>query len=73
MDNIISNSAQVKINGQVKDIIRAYSIGNWSSEAGQQQQNPSERKYKHVKRTTNCVMECTVLLANNWMLPIMYA
>ena len=37
MDKLITDSAQVEINGRVKDILRAYVIGNWSSEAAKQQ------------------------------------
>ena len=59
MDKLITDIAQVEIIGQVKDIIRAYVIGNWSSEAAQQQQNPAERKYQHIKCTNNRIMERT--------------
>ena len=56
MDKPITDSAQVEITGQVKDVPRAYVIGNWSSEAAQQH-NPAERKYQHMKHTTNRMME----------------
>jgi len=72
MDKLITDSAQVEITGRVKDILRAYVIGNWSSEPAQQQQNPAERKYQHVKRTTNRTMERTGSPANTWLLAIMY-
>ena len=39
MDILLSNSVQVEITGRVKDILRAYAIGNWSSETVQRQQN----------------------------------
>ena len=59
MDKIITDSAQVEITRRVKDILRDYVIGNWSSKAAQKQHNPAERKYKYVKRTTNRMMERT--------------
>ena len=37
MDKLISDRAQVEITGRVKDILRAYVIGNWCSEPHQQQ------------------------------------
>ena len=45
MDRLISDSAQVETRGRAKDILRAYVIGNWQSEANQQHQNLAERKY----------------------------
>ena len=39
MNKLISDSAQVEITGDVKDILRAYVIGSCSSEVGQQQQH----------------------------------
>ena len=45
MDKLLSDSAQVQIIDRVKNILRAYAIGNWSSEAYQQQQNPAKRKH----------------------------
>ena len=72
MDKLITDSAQVEITGRIKDILRSYVIGNWSSEASQQQQNPVERKYQHLKLTTNCMMERIDSPANTWMLAIIY-
>ena len=53
MYKLISDNAQVEISGKTKDIFHAYVIGNWHSEPHQQQQNYVERKYQHVKSTTN--------------------
>ena len=36
MDKLLSGSAHIEITGRVKDILRAYVIGNWSSKSGQQ-------------------------------------
>ena len=36
MDKLISDGAKVETTGRVKDIFRAYVIGNWHSEAHQQ-------------------------------------
>ena len=73
MDKLITDSVQVEIAGRVKDILRAYIIDNCNSEAAQQQQhNPAENKYQHVKHTTNRMMEHTGSPANTWMLAIMY-
>ena len=44
MDKLVSDSAQVESIGRVKEIICAYTIGNWSSEPHQHHQNPAKRK-----------------------------
>ena len=72
MDKLLNNIAQLEITGRFKDILRAYDIGNWSSEKIQKQQNPAERKHQHVKHTINRMMERTYSPANTWLLPIMY-
>ena len=59
MNKLISDSAQIEITGRVKDALRAYVIDNWSSEPQQQHQNPTERKYQHIKSSTNHMMERT--------------
>lgn len=56
MDMLVSDSAQVEFTGRVKDTICAYIIGKWSSEPHQHHHNPAERKYQHVKSTTNRMM-----------------
>jgi hypothetical protein len=40
--NLVSDRAQVKISGRVKDILRSLIIGDWHSEPHQQHQNPAE-------------------------------
>ena len=57
MERIISDQAQIETSGRVLDLLRTYVIGNWNSEPHQQQQNHAEGKYRHIKRTTNCMME----------------
>ena len=70
IDKLITDSAQDKVTRRFKDVLRDYVIGNWSSDAAQQQQNPAERKYQHVNHTTNCMMERTCSPANTCMLLI---
>ena len=72
MGKISRDSAHVEITDSVKYILRACVIDNWSSEPHQQQQNPIEQKYQHVKRTTNHMMERTGLLANTMSLAVSY-
>lgn len=72
MERLVSDSAQVESTGRVKDILRAYTISNWSSDPHQQHQNPTERKYKHDKSTTNCVMERSGSHASTWLLTLLY-
>ena len=61
MDKLLSDSPQVEIKGRVKDIILDYVIGNCAV-----------RKYQHVKRTTNRMIERNGSPANTWMLDIVY-
>ena len=42
MKRLISDSAAVETMGRALDLLRAYVIGNWQSEAHQQHQNPAE-------------------------------
>ena len=72
MDKLISDGTKVETSGRAKDLFRAYVIGNWQSEAHQQQQFFTERKYQHVKNTTNCIMECAGSPAYTWLLALLY-
>ena len=72
MDRLVSDNAQVETAGRAKDIFRAYVIGHWSSEPHQQHQNYAERKYQHVKNTTNRMMERSGSPANTWLLALLY-
>ena len=57
MSQLISGSAKIEINKQVLDILRALCIGDWQSEPHQQHQNPTERRYKPVKRMMNTLLD----------------
>ena len=72
MDKLISDGAKVETSGRAKDIFRAYVIGNWHSEAYQQQQNYAERKYQQVKTVTNRIMERAGSPAYTWLLALLY-
>ena len=72
IDKLISNGAKVETSGRAKDLFRAYVLGNWQSEAHQQQQNVAEQKYQHVKNATNCMMERAGSSAYTWFLVLIY-
>ena len=72
MDKLISDGAKVETTGKAQDIFRAYVIGNWHSEAYQQQQNFAERKYQQVKNTTNRLLERAGSPAYTWLLALLY-
>jgi hypothetical protein len=69
---LLSDRAQVEISKKAQDILRTFVIGDWQSEPHQQHQNPAERRYQDVKRTTNTVMDRTGSPANTWLLALMY-
>jgi hypothetical protein len=71
-NRIVSDRAQVEISKRVQQILRAYVIGDWQSEANQQHQNPSERKYQTVKRMANTIMDRTGSPAHAWLLALTY-
>ena len=52
MDRLLSDMAQAETSERVKDILRAYIIGDWQSEAHHQHQNPVERKIQTLKLTS---------------------
>ena len=57
MGRLISYQAQIETSRRVLDLLRIYVIGNWNSEPHQQQKNHAEGNFRHIKRTTNCMME----------------
>ena len=57
MDRLLSDRAQVEISERVKEILRAYAIGDWQSEPYHQHQNFAENRYETVKRIANQVMD----------------
>ena len=62
----------METSGRAKDILRAYVIGDWQSEAYMQHQNFAERKYQQVKRATNRIMDCTGSPDYTWLLALLY-
>ena len=72
MDKLVSDRAQVEIGKKVKDILRYLVIDDWQSEPYYQQQNPAERRYRHVKANTNKTMNRTGAPAYTWLLCMMY-
>ena len=69
---LISNSAQVIISTEVKDILRTLCISDCKNEPNQQQQNPAKRHYQTVKTSSNRLMQRTAALGNTWLLCITY-
>ena len=59
-----SDSAKTEISKKVMDISRAYHISNWYSELYQQNQNPTEQRYRTIKSWTNTVMNRSGAPAN---------
>ena len=72
MDKLISDRAQVEISNKVLDILRALFISDWQSKPYNQHQNPAERRYQEVKRSTNILMDRTGAPSNTWLLAVMY-
>ena len=72
MDKLISDSAKNEISHKVKDILRAYNIGDWQSEPYHQNQNPAEWRYRTIKAWTNTIMNRTGAPAHCWLLTLQY-
>ena len=72
MYRIISDQAQIETSGRVLELISIYVIDNWNSEPRQQRQTYVERKYKHIKQTTNCIMKISGSPAYYWLLELLY-
>ena len=72
MNQLISDSAQVEISNKVQDILRSLFIKSWQSEPHYQHQNPFERRFQTVKRTTNTVLDRTGAPPYTWLLCILY-
>ena len=69
-NKLISDSAQVEISGKVKDILRYLFIQDWQSEPYHQHQNPAERCYQDLKRTTNRLLDRTGSPPELWLLAL---
>ena len=72
MNQLISDSAQVEISNKVQDILRSLFIKSWQSEPYYQHQNPSERRFQTVKRTTNTALDRTGAPPSTWLLCMLY-
>ena len=58
-DILMSDNAKSETGKKVKKILREYTIKDQQSEAGQQNQNPAERRIGEIKRTTNVMLDRT--------------
>ena len=72
MDQLVSDSAQVKVSNKIHDVLRTLCIDSWQSEAYYQHQNPSERRFQTVKTTTNTVLDRTNAPPSAWLLCLLY-
>ena len=71
-DKQISDRAQLEISNKVKEVLRYSFIDDWQSEPNYQHQNPAERRYRHIKRNCNNVLNRTGAPAYTWLLCLMY-
>ena len=72
MDVLISDQAQMEIFNKVKDILRHLVIDDWQSEAHYQHKNEAERRYKHIKRNVQNVLNTSGAEASCWLLCLEY-
>ena len=72
MDKLVSDRAQVEISNKVKEVLRYLVIDDWQSEPHYQHQNPAERRYRHLKKNTNKVLNRTGAPASMWLLCLLY-
>jgi len=72
MDKIQSDSAQVEISTQVKEILRQLSIQDGQSEPHYQHQNPAERRYQDVLNGVNRVLNMSGAGPGLWLLCMEY-
>ena len=72
MDKLISDSAKNKFSHKVKDILKAYNTNDWQSEPYQQNQNPTEWRYRTIKARSNTIMNRTGAPAYCWLLTLQY-
>ena len=72
MDVLISDRAQMEISHKVKDILRHLIIDDWQSEAHYQHQNAAERRYKHIKRNVQNMLNISGATASCWLLCLEY-
>ena len=72
MDVLISDRAQMEVSNKVKDILRHLIIDDWQSEAHYQHQNAAERRYKHIKRNVQNVLNISGAPPSCWLLCLEY-
>ena len=72
MNRLLSDRAQVEISARVKEILRAYAIGDWQSEPYHQHQNFAENRYETVKRNANYVMDQFRAPPEAWLAALQY-
>ena len=73
MDVLISDRAQAEVGKKVQDICRMYRIGNYYSEPHHQHQNFAENQIGTLKDMTNRILDRSGMLANCWLLCLLYA
>ena len=71
-DLLISDNAKSEIGKAVTEILRHYAIGDFQSEANQQNQNPAERRIQDIKAMVNMVMDRTGTPAQYWVMCTLY-
>ena len=69
---LISDRAQVEISNKVLDILRTLFISAWQSEPHQQHQDFFERRYQHLKSSTNRVLNRSGAPPETWLLCLQY-
>ena len=57
MEKLITDRAQSEISTKVKNILRHLVIGDWQGEHGYQYQNIAKRRYQHIKKMTNYLLD----------------
>ena len=72
MQMIVSDNARAETSKRVKDILRAYAIDDWQSEAYFQHQNYAERHYRDLKRNTNNLLNRTGAPPTAWLLAMQW-
>ena len=72
MDRLISDRAKSETSNKVVDVLRNYVIGDWQSKPYHENQNPAERRYQQIKRTTNLLMDRTGAPPKTWLLCVLY-
>ena len=72
MDRLISDNAKAQISSRVKDILRTFSIKDWTSEPHKGNQNFAERGWKDTKTKVNNLLNSSGAPANTWLLALGY-